>query len=42
MAAHDLHKKQAIVRIGGIPDLVDRFDGRIDGRIKANGVIGAV
>src|SRR5690606_35168235 len=33
VAAHYFHHKNAVVRLGGITDFVDRFDNGIDGRV---------
>nr|GFD53270.1 hypothetical protein [Tanacetum cinerariifolium] len=42
VAAHYLHKKAAVVRVGRIPDFVNRLQRRVHRRVVANSVVGAV
>ena len=41
MAAHHLHHRAALVRLHGVPQLVDALDGSVAGSVKADGVVGA-
>ena len=42
VAAHYLHKKAAVVRVGRVPNFVDAVQRRVHGRVVANRVIGTV
>ena len=42
VAAHHLHKKATIVRVGRITNFINAIQCRIHGRVVANGIIGAV
>ena len=36
--AHNLHNRAALVRLHGIPQLVDAVDGRVAGGVEADGI----
>lgn len=41
MPAHHLHDEGALMRIGGAHDRVDRLDDPVQGRVRADGHVGA-
>jgi hypothetical protein len=41
MPPHDLYEEDPLVAGGGVPDAVNGLQGRVDGGVKADGIVGA-